>query len=195
MSTINYLLILILWYSGITTQIQKPRIYKFVTIPGSFLDVRGSTNINNFTCGVHNYSGTDTLTFQVAPATANIKGTVLIQVEGFDCKLRGMTADLKRTLKSDRYPYLKMTFSNLKSAPSLTRAEVIEGAVNITLAGVTKMFTINFQIQGNQNDLTISGKRIVSFSDFKLTPPAKVGGMIQTNQELLVEFYLKLKKI
>jgi len=106
-----------------------------------------------------------------------------------------MTADLKRTLKSDRYPYLKMTFSNLKSAPSLTRAEVIEGAVNITLAGVTKMFTINFQIQGNQNDLTISGKRIVSFSDFKLTPPAKVGGMIQTNQELLVEFYLKLKKI
>jgi len=144
-----------------------------VTIPGSFLDVRGSTNINNFTCGVHNYSGTDTLTFQVAPATANIKGTVLI----------------------DRYPYLKMTFSNLKSAPSLTRAEVIEGAVNITLAGVTKMFTINFQIQGNQNDLTISGKRIVSFSDFKLTPPAKVGGMIQTNQELLVEFYLKLKKI
>jgi hypothetical protein len=48
-------------------------------------------------------------------------------------------------------------------------------------------------VPAGANVINLVGTRKVNFSDFNLVPPRKIGGMIQTNNELDVEFNLRLK--
>ena len=50
-------------------------------------------------------------------------------------------------------------------------------------------------ISGGENVINLIGTRQVSFSDFNIIPPRKIGGMIQTNDELTVVFNLRMKVI
>jgi len=72
----------------------------------------------------------------------------------------------------------------------------IKGSVLIVLAGVSKHFDVDYRlISAEKGYITLEGSRKVNFSDFNLTPPRKLGGMIKTNNELSVVFNLKMKVI
>ena len=73
--------------------------------------------------------------------------------------------------------------------PNFRNNEVIPGSAQITLSGVSVNYDMNFRFSINPNGtIMISGKKQVNFSDFRMIPPSKVGGMIKTNQQLDVEF-------
>lgn len=66
--------------------------------------------------------------------------------------------------------------------------------VYIELAGVNKRFEVDYRYKPEgANSATLIGTRKINFSDFNLVPPRKIGGMIQTHNELNVEFNLKVR--
>ena len=72
----------------------------------------------------------------------------------------------------------------------------ITGFVDISLSGANKRFEINYLFTGDEKqDVHLKGNQKIHFSDFNLTPPSKLGGVIKANDELLVEFRLNLKPI
>ncbi len=106
-----------------------------------------------------------------------------------------MTADLRKTLKSKEFPYLVIRFLSINKYPE-TAQEVTKGVVNIQLAGVTKQYEVNYRAAAaSKNHIFLVGSQNVTFSDFNLTPPRKLGGMIKTNNELAVTFNLNLQVI
>jgi hypothetical protein len=66
--------------------------------------------------------------------------------------------------------------------------------VIIELAGVSRRFEVDYKmVSADGSIINLVGSRQVNFSDFNITPPRKVGGMIRTNNELSVVFNLRMK--
>ncbi len=90
---------------------------------------------------------------------------------------------------------MHIRFLSLNKMPVLsTQQEPVKGWVDIEIAGVSKRFEVNYQItQTDEKSMQLLGSRDVNFSDFKLVPPKKLGGMISTKDQLSVGFQLNMK--
>jgi len=199
---IRLILLLFLSVSVVAAQAQSKlpsEIKKWVVAENSTLRVNGTTNINKFSCDILAYDQIDTLT--VVKNRVNnevvLSGVVNLSIESFDCHNIMMTHDLRKTLKQKQFPMMHIKFLSLNKLPDLTaQPEQITGMVNIELAGVSKRFEVNYQISADaQKVIHLLGSRDINFTDFNLTPPNKLGGMIRTDDKLSVDFHLKIKTL
>lgn len=196
----SYLYILLILVVG-TSFVQSDTIkVKWLILKGGTLNVAGSTNINTFSCMIPDYANPDTLTcYRNSGRDQEIAmtGGVSLPIFSFDCHNNMMTADLRKTLKAKEFPKLIIHFISLRKFPELRATpENITGMVYIQLAGIEKKFEVNYTISMDEHKVIhLVGKRSVNFSDFKITPPRKLGGIIQTKDKLDVEFHLSLKNI
>jgi hypothetical protein len=172
---------------------------RWVVSQNSNLSVSGSTNINKFSCVIPSYDHVDTLTVNKNNnnGVVILSGMIDLSINSFDCHNSGMTKQLQKTLNEKQFPVLHIRFLSLSALPEMTRKpEPVTGLVDIEIAGVNKRFEINYQISRDDNNVIhLLGSRDLNFSDFKLTPPRKLGGMIQTKDLLTVAFHLKMKMI
>jgi hypothetical protein len=192
----NLLLYLLIIFPALAFQGNKPNVVKWVITSGCSLKVDGSTNINKFSCGITGYNRPDTITVTRASSSAlYLSGNIKLDVPNFDCHNAIMTADLRKTLKVKEFPQLMIFFISMSKYPDAgNKQDITKGMVLIVLAGVSKRFEVDYKIiSADNNSINLIGSRKVNFSDFNLTPPRKLGGMIQTNNELSVEFNLRMK--
>lgn len=162
----------------------------------SQLTVNGSTNINTFSCLIPSYGKTDTLVY--FPQTglsnrSNVNCILHIPVLAFDCGNRFMTKDLQKTMHAEKFPFLVIDIKTLAPFNGMS-GKNIEGKTQITIAGVSKSYFINFTVSKIGQNYMLKGKKSVLFSDFKLHPPSKLGGSIRVNDALDVEVNLVLVK-
>lgn len=179
-------------------QHNKPSVTRWVIMNGCSLKVDGSTNVNNFSCVIANYSRPDTImVVKGGKPFVQLNGNIKLGVQHFDCHNPVMTADLRKTLKSKEHPYLVIRFLTINKYPETgTRQAFTKGLVHIELAGVSKQFEVAYRVVSADKDvLNLVGTQQVNFSDFNITPPRKLGGMIKTNNELSVVFDLRIKVI
>lgn len=197
----NILLILILILGESFIQQKKvdnlTRSAKWVVSKGGFLRVNGSTNVSTFSCIVPEYVDPDTITCINKDLPILMSGNISLNIFGFDCHNTLMTADLRKTLRAKEFPKMKIHFLSLNKFPELrSTEETITGWVNIELSGVTKKFDVKFRFYtDDQKIIHLIGIRSINFSDFNLTPPRKLGGIIQTKDKLDVEFGLNFKTL
>jgi hypothetical protein len=182
---------------GFTPPGPNPALTKWIITPESSLRVAGSTNIDQFSCVITTYHRPDTLTLYQHEAASPIRitGSLVLDVNDFDCHNPVMTANLRKTLRAKSFPQLIIKFVNFSRHPAYrNKAEALQGVVTIALAGVTKRFEVDYRLQpAAGNAFTLVGTQQVKFSDFHIIPPRKLGGMIQTHNELDVRFSLKVK--
>lgn len=184
-------MIVIAWSSGNANQ-----KIKWLILKGGTLRVNGSTNINTFSCLVADNAPIDTLICTLnKDATVNMSGKINLDIYGFDCHNPMMTLDLRKTLKAKEYPTMHINFLSLNKMPDLKCVpELINGWVNIELSGVAKKYEVSYRFSmDNAKVIHLIGDRSVNFSDFNITPPKKLGGIIRANDKLDVEFSLDLK--
>ena len=96
-----------------------------------------------------------------------------------------MTADFRKTLNHEKYPVLTIRFLNF-SKSSATR---FQATVEVKMMNVTRNYTIEFS---EYKDSLVGNKRL-KFSDFNITPPKKMGGMVYVKDELDLFFSLAIR--
>lgn len=179
--------------------IDDAKIHQWVVTRGCSLTVNGSTNVNKFNCAIAFYNQTDTLSFHTNYSSEIVKmsGKMRLPVENFDCHNPMMSKDLQKTLKAKEFPHLEIHFISLSRFPNRElNNDKIKGVLIIKLAGVSKKIEIEYQTKKiDTNKLTLIGKKRITFSDFNIIPPRKLGGMIKTNNELDIEFVLNVKTL
>jgi hypothetical protein len=175
---------------------------KWVVLKTSSLNIAGRTNVNRFSCGVSEYAESDTLCFLPERTSARIIGIPLcgklkLNIDQFDCRSRMMTGEFKKALRYEQYPQLTIRFVSLQKMPCLNEhPESIKGCVEIELAGICKLFEIDYSANRSGNcAVELTGSRSLSFHDFGLKPPRKMGGLIRVNDSLDVHFTLCLRRI
>ena len=176
------------------------KVEKWVITSGCTLSVSGSTNINKFVCDVTQTANADTIchyNYDNVKKYYPVSGLLYIDVSGFNCHNPMMTSDLRKTLKYKEYPKLIMNFISLQKLPDHKNIkEKISGLVDIELSGVKKRFIIDYEFQSaKSNEIIVVGTKQILFSDFNLIPPRKLGGMIKTNNELMITFSISMKSI
>jgi len=193
---VSFLILLAFLTAMPSAAMQDRPLIKWVVMKGSSLAVNGNTNVNTFSCSISDYNKADTLAISSSNAAPiSFNGRLSLDVHSFDCHHAIMTADLRKILKAKEYPKLYVRFLNLNKMPDLDQPqETVKGLVEIELAGVKKRFEVHYKlIKENSGLLKLTGTRNMNFTDFNLVPPRKLGGMIQTNYRITVEFNLRIK--
>jgi len=170
----------------------------WVIEPGSRLAIYGSTNVNRFICRTGCYDGKDTLRFNADEEAREIrfvKNRMSVPVRSFDCGARPISKDFWETLQAERYPRLEIRLWSLH-CNSIRDGSRVRGQVDISLAGVTKRFTIEYEIITQRgNIIRLKGRQPVQFSDFALKAPEKFNGLIKVKEILDVEFDLVIREL
>ena len=84
---------------------------RWVIDRSSNLCIEGKSNIAAFQCDVVEYLHTDTISFESQAderSPLNIKGGIRIDINKIDCHQRYITTDLRKTLRADKIPLLKI---------------------------------------------------------------------------------------
>lgn len=174
-----------------------PMAERWVIQKNSNLCIEGKTNINSFRCDIVEYLSPDTLHFfreEQSTKPIPIRGGLSILIKKIDCHQKYITNDLRKTLKADEQPILKIDLLNIGHYDG--DANNIKGWVNISLAGVVKTAEINYNVKNGQPGyLELLGTRKISFADFGLKPPQKLAGLIKVEEELNVRFQLLLRAV
>lgn len=172
---------------------------RWVIESSSRLIIYGSTNINNFKCSLDYYNSNDTLEYNISEESCNLffsRNQMLVPVRDFGCGNEMITKDFLGALQAEQYPYIRIYFLSLLSDQPLPGSGAVKGKVAITLAGVTKQYTLAYSIQRSSAEIIqLKGTQAVCFSDFNLKTPQKMMGLIQVQEDLRVEFHLSLRSI
>ena len=196
MKSILFLVILMATTSFMPGRVAKE---KWVVLKGCTLKIAGSTNVNKFRCEVKGYANPDTLQFYNNDKgyAISITGSLALPVFSFDCNNNMMTNDLRKTLKANEFPMLRISFLSLRKYPDLAvLQENIDGTVCIILAGRAKTFIVNYRISMDDDGVIhLTGNQTVRFSDFGLDPPRRMGGAVKAKDKLDVEFKINFRMI
>ncbi|MGE5357032.1 MAG: YceI family protein [Deltaproteobacteria bacterium] len=167
----------------------------------SSMVVIGETNVNSFECILGAYDWGNNLVCYSTQSPGSNKHRILcnfdIPINSFDCGIGMMTKDLRKTLKSDKHPFLNISLKEMSSLISnLKNGDLIDTKTDITLSGVKKASIIQFVVKkNNKNFISLEGKKTISLSDYNLSPPSKLLGSVKVKDEMVVNIKMKLKKI
>lgn len=192
----HYFLLAFTFLLSIVNPSQTRESYKFTVLSASSLAINGSSNVNKFNCRLDKNIGIKELVVNSsASGKVDLKGRLKVKVNDIDCRRRMMNRDFRRTLKSEQYPDLVISFQSFDKNPFNASSAAIKGRVIIELAGVKKDFVIDMQVKKTGSDtFQIKGNRLFQFIDFNLTPPDKLGGLIKVKDAFDVSFELMLKQ-
>ena len=171
-----------------------PTERQWLVTANSKLEISGTTNVNRFHCLSTDYPSTDTLTeyFDRKTRTSILEGGITLMASNFDCHNDMTTRDFKKTLRTENYPEVYIRFLQLRrkreQKPELT------GTMEIVIAGVSKRYAVTCLIKSaGNNEKHLEGTRSFKFSDFGLQPPDKLFGAIKVEDNISVNFHLRLK--
>ena len=173
--------------------------YNWVVENNSSISIAGSSNVNSFICEVKEYLHLDTLKSISEEKIQRLlfKSSQLnLDVRKFDCHNKFITQDFYKTMRVEDYPQLVIKFIAIEQFCGYVPHQNLKGWVDIQLASVTKRMQLDlvmFRQGGAKYKLT--GNKRMKFSDFKLTAPSKVAGLIKINEEIDVEFELFFKAV
>lgn len=170
---------------------------KWVVEKNSMLHINGRSNVNSFVCSINVFASRDTIICANEDRQISLSGDLHIDVMSFDCHSSLITKDLRKTLKVKEYPMMTIRFLSLQSMPiSFDKAEPVKGWVEVQLAGVVKRFELSYSYsKWGSGKMLLKSSRSFCFSDFKLSPPKKLAGLIRIKDDFDVTFQLMLRPV
>lgn len=195
---LNTLLFIYMMLGLSTVSVSQQHIIKWTVEKNSTLFVHGSSNVNNFTCDINGIAEKDTiLLVNTASGLVKLTGAIKMDVTSFDCHNYLIRKDLRKTLKADQYPKMIIRFLTLKTMPLLSsKTEQVTGWVEVELAGMKKTFELTYTFKKTSPGIIwLKGGRNFSFSDFRLSAPRKLAGLVKIKDEFIVNFQLVLKTL
>lgn len=158
----------------------------------SKLRINGTSNVNDFECFYEAPISSDILnqTVTFGDSLFFSGNAVRFQTNAFDCGKRAINRDLQKTLMSDQFPYMELKLSTVEIADQLPFSANLE----ITIAGTTRIrpVTIN-EYSGSESAINFSGEGEVLLSDFNLSPPTALFGLVKVDDEIKISFDLNIE--
>lgn len=162
----------------------------------SNLSINGTSNVNDFSCGLEQEFSSDTLSFsyQFEHNRVLIDGnTLYLNADEFDCGKRGINRDFRKTLKVNEYPHIKITLKELFVEDAVALPD--EALVSIEIAGTARDYIVPLaEIENFENSIRVSGEKALNISDFELEPPSALFGLVKVRDELKIEFNLLISQ-
>lgn len=166
-------------------------------IISSSVNIKVKSNVHSFNCKSSTNYGHDTLyvRYEKEDNIYSVENAFLeIDLNGFNCGNPLVNKDFATLLQKDTYPTIKIYIEQIML--NEMKAGNCPGKVDydIEIAGVKKHFETKFSSSITKGKRLVEGELALSLSDFNLTPPKKLLGLIKVSDEILIEFHYFIEK-
>ena len=145
----------------------------------NFVKINGNTNVNSFQCINSKFKNEGSYNF----SEKNLPN-IILKVTDFDCGNKMMTKDFQKILNAEKYPEMTIKFLSFTK-----NQKKYMSVVEVKMMNQSRKYNVEFNLENNK----MIGKKTVKFSDFNITPPKKMGGMIVVKDDLDLTFSLSTK--
>lgn len=165
--------------------------------PGSRLYLKGTSNVNSFTCDCEEQYGGQVLEVERNGGYARFRNVDLaLRTKNFDCHNRKIDVDMQKALKADQFPQIKVTLVDTWQNPNCLDGNCkdwfdVQANVKMTITNVTKTLSIPAKAKKlGPNRFQLQGESALQMSAFGITPPEAMFGMIKVNDWISFHFDL-----
>lgn len=162
-------------------------------LSASKLTITGDTNIKDFTCRFDNSFLREPrliLAEEVEDELRFKNAMLSLDIDGFDCGSRGINNDFQELLRSREYPEILLKLERVQLMPGQRAVASVE----ISIAGITRAYQIPVEIKNTSNP-GFRGSLGLNIRDFQLEAPRKLFGMIVVEDEIQINFDLKIQML
>jgi hypothetical protein len=159
----------------------------------TFLVINGESNINRFSFSF--LSRPDNLESSFNYRSRENGTEILIPLREFQASNPHMYNDFLQQLHESEFPYMSILFPHLDPGKLETVPNGTEQKVLITLAGVARQYTVDCDLVTCGDRFSIRGSEKIMLTDFKISPPEKLNGLIKVKNEITVSFGIILNFI
>jgi polyisoprenoid-binding protein YceI len=167
--------------------------------PQSMLQIQGKTNVNSFQCYCAPPASVVGFNAESSSETQKInfkKAELTVLTKSLDCRHKIMNRDMYQTLKAEHYPTIALSISQvLIPIHSINARWKLTGPIAteayLTLAGMKRKIDLLVTIsQPFSNIYRFTAKKSLLLTDFGLTPPTALMGMVKVKNEIILDIDL-----
>ena len=166
----------------------------------SKLVLEGSSNVAPWRCSGTTLDGRMSVAAPLDRMAAVIDGIedfeLTIPVATLRCGNRQMERDMYRALRSASYPTIEFRFADLISIATGSEGEPLRARITgvLTLAGAKRSVAIDVIAQRiAPGRFRLRARLPLRMTDFRITPPTALFGMVKAKDDLVVQFDLILE--
>lgn len=188
---------------GLTGFFESPFMrYVYSIEDGSRLTIEGSSNVNSFGC----LSNTDLppTAISVLPMgngdTLRFNNAILmLKTKTLDCDNSQMNKDLCEAMKAEEYPYIKVEIHGaMLQSGNLREAggdwANMKAIATLTIVNVSKRVILDVKAKRLAADrFRFIATKDMRMTDFNITPPSVMLGLIKVNNAIRISFDLTAK--
>ncbi|HOY06224.1 MAG TPA: YceI family protein [Saprospiraceae bacterium] len=170
---------------------------RYQILEGSKLYLKGTSNVNNFTCDCENRYGEQMVEVDRNGGYARFKNVDLtIPTKRFDCHNRKIDNDMQKALQADQHPNIRIKLVDAQQNAKCLEGDCkdwfdVKARVNITITGVSKEHTIAAKARTiSPNRFELRGEQALQMSTFGINPPEAMFGLIKVNDWISFHFNL-----
>lgn len=177
---------------------------RFTIEDNSHLQLKGTSNVNVFTCDCEDRYAPQTFEVEQQGETARFHHTSLkINTQKFNCHNGKIDHDMRKALKSDKFPYIQIdlleTRQDARHFQTANRTWFdVQAKVKLTICGIAKTKNIPAKAQVlSDNQFRLKGFHPIQMSEFGIDPPQAMFGLIQVNDQIDFHFdlYVSISEI
>ncbi len=164
-----------------------------IILEGSKLRINGTSNVTDFECIYSDRISSDTLYQRVSYGDSLfISGdSITLKSANFDCGKKAINRDMQKTLKAEEFPFLEIALKSIEIADELP----FETQLAITLAGVNRNVSVEIsEFSSSGNSISFIGNGQILLTNFGLTPPTALFGLVKVDDEISISFDLTVEQ-
>ena len=164
-----------------------------LTLTSARVSIEGTSNIHGYTASSTavkiaavdvDAAGEDVLGRALEP-NAIRAFEVVIPTATLTSPKDGIDKNMHKALKAAEYPEIRFRLRALDLAAGTATGQ-------LTIAGVEKDVTLNVQVKRQSVGLAVTGATTLMMTDYGVTPPKAMLGMLKTNPKVTITFELVL---
>jgi hypothetical protein len=151
----------------------------------NYIHISGESNVNQFSFNFNQVELFNNLPPEVSD-TGNI--IISIPIKDFQASNPMMYHDFLMMLKESEFPRIVICFSRKQLNMSQYGSFNSFPDFRITIAGITRNYKIDCSVFPCAENLFVRGEKRLKLTDFQITPPVKLKGLVKVSDEINVNF-------
>lgn len=158
----------------------------------SFLKIEGHTNVSTFQCDFNMNTLSDSIRINYNSYDKTLKfnkATLTLPNLQFDCGGKAINKDFNKLLNTDEFPKIVLNLKEIRKHGE--DSNTLSATVAITISNIVNTYTVPV-VLSDKDGIQVSGVLPLNISDFNLTPPTKMLGMVKVSPEIEIQFSLNI---
>lgn len=173
---------------------------RFLIEDNSRLFLKGTSNVNKFTCDCEDSYPAQTFEVESTGPQAKFQNTGLtLATRKFNCHNAKMDHDMQKALKADKYPTIRVDLLETKQDMNQLKSGArngfeVQAKAKLTICGVTRSQQVIAKAQVlSDGYFRLTGYQSILMTDFGIEPPTALFGMIQVDNKIDFHFDLYVR--